>query len=195
MEQQKIKGYDYGASTVQMAPINLEDLHKIQQALLWSEEDERYRKLAGEVLRDQIEEILDLWYGFVGSHEHLLYYFTTNGEPNNEYLMAVRSRFGKWIEDLCFREFDQDWLNYQFEIGLRHHSTKKNKTDNVSSVPFVNFRYMIAFIYPIVFTIKPFLAKKGHSNEEVEKMYNAWFKSVVLSVALWCYPYVNPNEF
>jgi len=47
---------------------------------------------------------------------------------------------------------------------------------------------MIAFIYPITATIKPFLASKGHNVEEVEKMHQAWFKSVTLQVTLWVYP-------
>lgn len=90
---------------------------------------------------------------------------------------------------------DQDWLNYQHEIGLRHHRTKKNKTDKVQSVPNISHRYIVAFIYPITATIKPFLAKKGNSPDEVEKMHQAWFKSVVLQVALWSYPYVKEGDF
>jgi len=43
---------------------------------------------------------------------------------------------------------------------------------------------MIAFIYPIT-TIKPFLASKGHNVEEVEKMHQAWFKSVTSGYALF----------
>jgi hypothetical protein len=38
-----------------------------------------------------------------------------------------------------------------------------------------------AFSYPITATIKPFLAKKGHSAVEVEKMHHAWFKSLVVT--------------
>jgi hypothetical protein len=43
--------------------------------------------------------------------------------------------------------------------------------------------------------VKPFLAKKGHSAEEVEKMHQAWFKAVVLQVALWSRPYVREGGF
>lgn len=54
--------------------------------------------MAGDVLADQVEEILDLWYGFVGSHPHLIKYFLdTLGQPIAEYLVAVRKRFGQWI--------------------------------------------------------------------------------------------------
>lgn len=86
-------------------------------------------------------------------------------------------------------------MNYAHEIGLRHHRTKKNKTDGVRSVPNVSFRYVVAFIYPITATIKPFLAKKGHSAEDAEKMHQAWFKSVVMQVALWSAAYVKPDDY
>jgi hypothetical protein len=191
-----IPGYTYGTSQVAPSPLTLEDLDNLKKAVLFTEEDERYLRMAGEVLADQIEEVLDVWYGFVGSHPHLVYYFTDGkGNANAEYLAAVRKRFGQWILDTCNRPYDKDWLNYAHEIGLRHHRTKKNQTDGVNSVPVVNYRYMVAFIYPITATIKPFLAKKGHSAEEVEKMHQAWFKSVVLQVALWSAPYVRGEEF
>ncbi|MGB9772155.1 MAG: protoglobin domain-containing protein [Candidatus Kapaibacteriota bacterium] len=193
--EQVIKGYDYGSVNLEPSPITIEDLKLLQQSLLWSDEDSQYLRKAGEVLQNQIDEILDLWYGYVGSHQHLVYYFTDGANPIPDYLASVRSRFGQWIKDLCFRNYDKDWLNYQYEIAKRHHKTKKNKTDGVSGVPFVHFRYMVAFIYPITFTIKQFLAKSTASNEEIEKMYNAWFKAVVLTVTLWCYPYVKDGEF
>ncbi len=189
-----IAGYTYGS--VPQSPVTLKELEELKKAVLFSAEDEKYLKLAGEVLKDQIDAILDLWYGFVGSHPHLVYYFSgPDGKPDANYLAAVRKRFGQWILDTCTRPYDQTWLNYQHEIGLRHHRTKKNKTDNVSSVPNVPLRYLIAFIYPITATLKPFLAKKGHSPEEVEKMHQAWFKSVTLQVALWSYPYAKEGDF
>src|SRR5205809_808515 len=88
-------------------------------------------------------------------------------------------------QTVLFGTYDQQWLNYQQEIGLRHERAKKNKTDGVGSVPIIDYRYIAALIYPITATMKPFLAKKGHSAEEVEKMHQAWFKAVVLSVVLW----------
>lgn len=189
-----IAGYTYGS--VAPSPVTLKDFEELKKAVLFTAEDEKYLKMAGEVLKDQIEAVLDLWYGFVGSHPHLVYYFSgPDGKPDANYLAAVRKRFGQWILDTCNRPYDQMWLNYQHEIGLRHHRTKKNKTDNVRSVPNVPLRYLIAFIYPITATIKPFLAKKGHSPDEVDKMHQAWFKSVTLQVALWSYPYAKDGDF
>jgi hypothetical protein len=189
-----IPGYTYGCAAP--SPVTMKEFEELKQAVLFTAEDEKYLKMAGEVLKDQIDAVLDLWYGFVGSHPHLVYYFSgPDGKPDANYLAAVRQRFGQWILDTCNRPYDQEWLNYQHEIGLRHHRTKKNKTDNVRSVPIVPLRYLIAFIYPITATIKPFLAKKGHSPEEVDKMHQAWFKSVTLQVALWSYPYAKDGDF
>jgi hypothetical protein len=189
-----IPGYTYGSAAP--SPVTMKEFEELKQAVLFTAEDEKYLKMAGEVLKDQIDAVLDLWYGFVGSHPHLVYYFSgPDGKPDANYLAAVRKRFGQWILDTCNRPYDQAWLNYQHEIGLRHHRTKKNKTDNVRSVPIVPLRYLIAFIYPITATIKPFLAKKGHSPEEVDKMHQAWFKSVTLQVALWSYPYAKDGDF
>lgn len=77
------------------------------------------------MLEDQIDEVLDLWYGFVGSHPHL-YFQGPDGQPIQAYLERVRARLDQWILDTCRRPYDQDWLNYRMEIGLRHHRTKKN---------------------------------------------------------------------
>ncbi len=192
--QPHIPGYDYG--NVSASPLGLQDLDLLKQAVLFTEEDERYLRLAGDVLEDQIEDVLDLWYGFVGSHPHLVYYFTgPDGQAIADYLAAVRRRFGQWILDTCRRFYDQTWLNYQHEIGLRHHRSKKNLTDRVESVANIGARYLVAFIYPITATIKDFLAKKGHAAEEVDRMHQAWFKSVVLQVALWLQPYVREGDF
>lgn len=190
---EQIKGYAYGQAG--QSPVSITDLELLKKTVLFSEEDEKNLRLAGEVLKDQTNDVLDLWYGFVGGNEHLVHYFTKNGQPNMDYLTAVRARFGQWIMDLCTKPYDQTWLNYQHEIALRHHSTKKNKTDGVDTVPIIHYRYMVAFIFPITATIKGFLAKKGHTAETVEAMYAAWFKAVTLTVILWTYPYINKNEF
>lgn len=188
-----MQGYDYGK--VGQSPVSLADLELLKKTVMFGEDDEKHLRMAGEVLRDQIDDVLDLWYGFVGGNEHLVYYFTKDGEPNMNYLGAVRQRFGQWILDICNRPYDQDWLNYQHEIALRHHSTKKNKTDGVDTVPITHYRYMTAFIYPITATIKGFLAKGGHDAETVDKMHDAWFKAIVLTVILWTQPYIKEGEF
>lgn len=195
LSSSSIEGYTYGATEVAQSPLTLQDLDLLKQTVLFSEADIAALHLASEVLADQLEDVLDLWYGFVGGHPFLAHYFSNaEGQLIPEYLGRVRQRFSQWILDTCNRNYDQDWLNYQQEIGLRH-LTKKNQTDRVASVALIPLRYLVAFIFPITATIKPFLAKKGHSPEQVEQMYAAWFKSVVLQVTLWSYPYAQTNTF
>ena len=195
--QRGIPGYSYGSVEIMSSPLTLEDLDLLKQTVLFTEEDEGYLRMAGDVLEGQTEDILDLWYGFVGDNPHLVYYFADaqTGEPNSEYLARVRERFSQWILDTCRRPYDQEWLDYHYEIALRHTSAKKNKTDAAYDAPdHIPLRYIIAFIYPITATIKPFLAHGGHGSEEVDKMHDAWFKSVVMQVALWAHPYVKEGE-
>jgi hypothetical protein len=190
-----MNGYTYGQVALEKSPVSMEDLALLQKTLLWSAADDEALQKAGEVLQDQTNDVLDLWYGYVGGNAHLLHYFTHQGTPNMEYLSAVRLRFGQWILDICQKPKNQTWLDYQHEVAKRHHTTKKNQTDGVQSTPIVHFRYMVAFIFPITVTIKGFLSKKGHSPEEVEQMYSAWFKAITLTALLWCYPYIRDGEF
>jgi hypothetical protein len=180
-EASAIPGYGFGAQATARSPLSLEDLELLKQTVLFTEEDEEYLRLAGDVLEDQVDEVLDLWYGFVGSHPHLIRYFAgPGGEPNAGYLERVRERFKRWILDTC----------------RRHTRAKKNQTDGAEETPeHIPSRYIIAFVYPITATIKQFLVRGGHAAEEVEKMHDAWFKSVVLQVALWSQPYTKEGDF
>lgn len=193
----QIPGYTYGTAAVPRSPISLEEFELLKKTVLFTDEDIAALRQAHDVLVDQVDAILDVWYGFVGANPHLLYYFThrSDGQPDTTYLDRVRQRFGQWIRDLTAANYDQAWLDYQYEIGLRHHRSKKNQTDHVEAPEHIPLRYVLALTYPIYATIKPFLAKKGHSAEEVERMHQAWLKAVLLSVILWSQPYVRDGDF
>jgi hypothetical protein len=99
-----IHGYTYGSPELERSPVSAEDLDLLEQTVLFGEEDARHLRAAGEILRDQVEDVLDVWYGFVASHPHLVHYFARpDGEPDGDYLASVRGRFGQWIRDLCER--------------------------------------------------------------------------------------------
>jgi hypothetical protein len=184
-------GYAYDDPGLAPSPVTRKDLAQIQASLLWSDADATALRRAGEILVPQIEDILDVWYGFVGSTPHLVASFAgPDGQPDDRYLAAVRGRFGRWIADLCTRDFDETWLAYQEEIALRHHVAKKNATDGVDSpAGHVAMRHLIALAVPITVTIRDFLRKGGADETEVDAMYHAWFKAVMLSVVLWSRPY------
>jgi hypothetical protein len=192
-----IPGYTYGTRAVAPSPVTLADFELMKKSVLFGEEDVKALRRSHDILKDHVEAVLDVWYGFVGSNPHLLASFTgrSDGQPLGDYLGAVRKRFGQWILDTARAEYDQRWLDYQHEIGLRHHRAKKNRTDSVNSTDLVRFRDLFLLIYPVTFTLKPFLAKKGDSAQEVEKMYAAWVKSCLLQVTLWSYPYVKDGDF
>jgi IS1 family transposase len=185
-----IPGYTFGTAEVARSPVSAQDVELLKATLLWSEDDDRYLRMAGEVLADQVDDVLELWYGYVGSHPHLVHYFADrDGRPIGEYLERVRARFGQWVRDVCSRPHDDAWRDYQHEIALRHTRAKKNRTEGVDSVPEIALRYLVAFVFPITATMRSFLASKGHGADDVEGMHTAWFKAVVLHVCLWSQPY------
>jgi hypothetical protein len=70
--------------------------------------------------------------------------------------------------------------------------------DSVQSTPYVPLRDIIAFIAVMNETIKPYLAAKGHSAQEVEQMHSAWCNSLQLQMALWTRAYCSyqgPSEW
>ncbi len=192
-----IPGYTMGQKSLAKAPYTLAELESLKKTLLFTDEDIRYLRMSKAILADQTEAVLDVWYGFVASTPELVVYFKNNktGAPDGAYLGAVRKRFGQWIADTADANYDQAWLDYQYEIGLRHTTPKKNKTDKADSVPLVNFRYLSALTIPVTTTLKPFLAKTGASADDVEKMHAAWVKSVLMQTILWSYPYVRDGQF
>lgn len=192
-----VPGYAYGQRTLATSPVTLAELKQLQTSLLFSDDDVKALRQSKAILADQTDAILDVWYGFVAGTPHLVHFFgnAATGKPDGAYLEAVRKRFALWILDTADASFDQRWLDWQHEIGLRHHRTKKNRTDGANSVPQVDFRHIPALTIPITTTLKPFLAKKGAAAEEVEKMHAAWVKAVLLQSILWSQPYVRDGQF
>ena len=190
-EPNQIAGYDFASDRVARSPVTLEDFERLKQTADLTAEDFRYLAMAGEVLSGQAEAMVKAWRAKIGAQEHLAKWFqTADGHSDERYKAAVKRRFVQWVVDLCTRPYDQAWLDYQEEIGVRHTPDKKNVTDDADTPPVVPLRYMVSFV-PVVLAIKQFLAGKGHSPEEVERMHAAWTKAVLLSIALWCRPYVK----
>ena len=196
MSQTDIPGYTYGTDAVARSPLSLGELELLQATLLLGDDDLAALRRSGEILAPQVEEVLDVWYGFVGANPHLLAAFTgPDGQPDQAYLAAVRRRFGRWILDTARADYGQAWLDYQHELGLRHHRSGKNRTDGVDAADHIPLRYVFALLAPITTTLKPFLARHGASDGEVEAMHQAWVKAVLLQLILWSHPYVRDGDF
>lgn len=196
-QEDRSQMHDSHTGELARSPVSLEELELLQESMLFGEDDVQALRMSLPLLRPQVADILDVWYGFVASTPQLVRYFShpETGEPQADYLADVRRRFGQWILDTASAQYDQRWLDYQHEIGLRHHSTRKNVTDSATSVPIIHYRYLPALLYPITATLRPFLEKGSHTPEEVERMHQAWIKSVLLQVILWSHPYVREGEF
>lgn len=184
-----IPGYTYDRE-LPASPVTTGDLDLLLSTLLWTDDDAAALARAGAILAPQVDAILDVWYGFVGSHPHLVASFNgADGQPSGDYLTAVRARFGQWIRDLCARPWDQQWLDYQHEIARRHTDTMGRTDDVRSDQTHIPLRYLIAFIWPITATVRPFLAGAGGEADDIDAMHAAWCKAVTLTVALWAQPY------
>jgi hypothetical protein len=190
-----IPGYRLGDPTLPPSTLRPGDLERIAAATLFTDADRQALRQARDAVAPRVEELLDVWYGFVGSQPFLLDSFSTQAGPDSEYLAKVRRRFGQWVLDTLDANFDESWLAWQAEVGRRH-AHGKNITDGVHGAPaFVPFRYLPALIYPIYATMRPFLEPAARDAEQLERMHQAWLKAVILSVVLWSEPYIAGNMF
>lgn len=189
-----IHGYTFGQ--VASGAVSADELGRLCDSVLFGDDDRAALRRAGELLDDQIDALLDVWYGFVGSQPHLLKQFSTPaGAPIGDYLDKVRGRFGQWVRDTCAADYGDDWLAYQDEIGRRHARAAKNTTDGADSTAYVPMRDLIALIVPITVTVRPFLEGRATADDDVDAMMGAWLKAIVLSVALWSQPYVADGQW
>ncbi|MBB6143545.1 hypothetical protein HNQ77_001494 [Silvibacterium bohemicum] len=188
----KQDGYTYGDESVEVSPVTMDELERLKVSVGFTDEDRQWLKAAGEVLADQVKAIVTRWRSeIIASIPHLARHSRSlKGDKLPGYLAQSNLRFEQWILDTCLREYDQEWLNYQHEIALRHTSAKKNRTDGVESTAFVPYRDIAAFTAVLVETMKPYLAAKGHSEIEVEAMHRAWGRSLQLQIALWAQVYI-----
>ena len=137
--------------------------------------------------------MVDSWRAVIGKQKHLAHWFTKpDGSPDDDYKASVKRRFVQWVIDVASRPHDRDWLNYQFEIGLRHTPAKKNVTDGAHTPPVVPFRYLIGFI-TVVLPIRAFFADAIDDKNELDRLQAAWTKALLLHVALWSRAYISAH--
>jgi Protoglobin len=189
----EIPAYSYGTAAVTHSAVSLEELEKLKVSAGFTAEDELYLRMAGEVLADQTKRIVEHWRsGIIAGIPNLARHSRTpEGDPIPQYLAQSNLRFEQWILDTCLRPYDQDWLNYQQEIALRHTSLRKNQADGVRSTAYVPFRDIVAFVAVLNDTIKTYLANNGNSADEVEGMHRAWCRSLQIQIALWARVYMD----
>ena len=189
----EMPAYTHGEAAVATSPVSLEELEQLKISVGFTANDQRYLRKAGEVLEGRTNQIVAHWRsGIIASIPNLAQHSRTlEGDPIPKYLAQSTLRFEQWILDTCLRPYDQDWLNYQQEIALRHTSLKKNQVDGVQSTPYVPFRDIAAFVAVLNDTIQPYLASRGNPAAEVAAMHRAWCRSLQLQMALWARVYMD----
>ncbi|HZP78934.1 MAG TPA: protoglobin domain-containing protein [Pseudolabrys sp.] len=190
MLETQIAGYDFGR--VPHSPLTLTELHQLEAALEFGEPDRQALHRASDLIADHAEEFVDGWREIIGAHEFLAqWFFGPDHKPDEHYKAAVKKRFVRWVIDVATRPFDQAWLDYQQEIGLRHTPDKKNVTDHTQTPPVVPLRYLFAFVAPVALTVRPQLQKSGVAPQDIDRIEAAWIKAAVLTVTLWSAPYTK----
>jgi hypothetical protein len=73
--QSAIPRCTYRTAAVQRSPLNVNDFYLLKTTVFFTEEDVKALRMSRDALKDHTGAILDVWYGFVGSHPHPLKYF------------------------------------------------------------------------------------------------------------------------
>ena len=189
---EQIHGYEYGTARAARSPLTLEDLERLKEVVWLTDEDEAALREAAAILADQADEMVSAYRARLGELPWMAPYSQhPDGTPNPRYGAASKPRFDRWIIDACTRPLDQDWLNYQHEIGLRHTTAKKTKTDNADSLDHIPMRYLLAFTAVVIATAREYLAVTGAPPEQVDRMHSAFTKSVMLHLTVWTRAYVD----
>ncbi len=190
----EIPGYEYGTDQTPKSPVTLDELRQLEQAVGWTEEDAAWLRIAAETLVPKAEEMVDEWRAVIASEPQLVASFLkSDGSPDDAYRAAIKRRFVQWVSDVCLRPHDQEWLNYQEEIGQRHTPAKKNQTDGGHTPPVVPMRYTLGFSAVVITSVHSFLISSGRSEEAVQRMRAAWTRGVLLSITLWTRAYTSPG--
>jgi Protoglobin len=188
----QISGYDYGKA--RQSPVSLKELRELEASVGFTDADRSALREASRVISDHAEQLVDGWRKIIGGHDFLAHwFFGSDQKPDERYKALVKKRFVRWVTDTVTRSFYQDWLDYQYEIGLRHTPEKKNATDHAQTASVVPLRFLLTFIARVGQSVRPLLAKSGFSASDVDRIHSAWTKAVILSVALWSQSYAKPG--
>jgi hypothetical protein len=191
-----IPGYTYGTADAAASPLTLEDLRRLKEAVWLTDDDQAALRDAVEILADQADDMVTAWRARLHDQPWLAGYSGhPDGTPNPQYGAASKPRFDRWILDACTRPLDQDWLNYQHEIGLRHTSAKKTRTDQADSLDQIPMRYLLAFTAVVIATAREYLGARGAAPEQLDRMHAAFTKSVMLHVTVWTRAYVDEEKW
>ena len=131
-----IAGYTFGEASINKSPISLEELHKLEAAIGWSNDDASWLRIAAETLVPQAEAMVDSWRAVIGSLPQLAASFAgPDGKPDDHYKSAVKSRFVQWISDVCLQPHDQELAELSRGDRPSTHACKKEQNRQRTHTP------------------------------------------------------------
>jgi hypothetical protein len=172
-----IAAYTFGEDSIPASPVSLEELHRLEAATGWSDDDALWAEDCSRDTGPQAEAIVDSWRSMIGSLPQLAASFVgPDGKPDDHYKSSIRLRFVQWVSDVCLQPRDQKWLDYQEEIGLRHLPARKDRTDNAQTHRVAPQRYLLGFTAVVITTIRRFLVESRAHLLISKASYAAMFK-------------------
>jgi hypothetical protein len=156
-ERHELAGYDLGGDEVAKSPITLQ-WEELQDSALFSASS---ICLSEGILRDQVDDLLKVWRGVIFDHPFLA--LTTKIRKRTRPIANPPLRVAKlfWPVGTARTKSDQAWFDYQHEIGLCHHRTKKDKTDQSQTLGHIRARDLLAFSAAIFVPMKVHLQRKA----------------------------------
>ena len=134
-----IPGYTYGSPALGRSPVSMADFQNMQKSVLFDEQDVQQLRASHEILKDQVDAVLDVWYGFVGANAHLLSSFTSKLDGRPIVIFNIGGRVLA-MEDRCSHDdgpVGEGELNGYVVTCPRHGATFDVRTGKALSLPAV----------------------------------------------------------
>ncbi len=165
--------------------------------MLFTAEDAQWLRKSGEILHDQIEQILDVWYG--SSPRNLIF---SKPSPTPQPASPTRLILPRSVSGLPAGSATLDppiTIKHLARLSIRDRAAPPPRG------PEPHGRGACRGCRAYALHARPALSSYRHSRTvpgakggaaaEVQRMREAWTKSVLLQLILWCEPYVDPEDF
>ena len=157
---------------------------------LFSPDDEIALRKGWRVLKGQTDDYLDMVLGMVAAHPALVTALAAlrGEEPTTDLdgATTARRRFRQWLFETCYFPQEPPWLKQ-----LYSEQSPPDSPAESSPTLLLGLRHVVALAYPLVATVRPFLAANGRDHQEIERMQHAFLKAILLQVILLSKLYVK----
>ncbi|HEX2544718.1 MAG TPA: protoglobin domain-containing protein [Ramlibacter sp.] len=172
-----------------------ESFQGLKDTLFFGPEEIGWLRQVHAVLQEQVDDVLDTWYGSLACKPKRTPYLTrTTALPEAVYVQALRRRLATWMLDVTAAAYDRAWLDHQHHERLRHARDSAPVIPDAAAAHAAHLRSIVGLVLPLTVTLRPFLARNGHARTEIDCMEQAWFKAATLVAALWAQPLIPEQD-